>query len=130
MQDFPMKKIMVFDQRFVVYLAGGLLSAIIDVGIFQAILVLYGNIVVATSAGFFISLLFNYLFHARFTFETKAHSASFGKYLVIVCLNYLIALGFVSLAFTLFDNALAGKIASLPVIAVGGYLFGKYWIFK
>lgn len=121
---------MVLDQRFLIYLAGGALSAAIDVGIFQALLTVGASLVVATSAGFFISLVVNYLFHARFTFTTAARGASFGKYLVVVAFNYGIALGMVTLAASLLGSPLTGKILSLPVIAIIGFFAGKHWIFK
>lgn len=121
---------MVLDQRFLIYLAGGALSAAIDIGIFQALLMVGANLVVATSTGFFISLVVNYLFHAKFTFTTTARTASFGKYLVVVAFNYGIALGMVTLGASLLASPLTGKILSLPVIAVIGFFAGKYWIFK
>jgi putative flippase GtrA len=120
----------VLDQRFLIYLVGGALSAAIDVGIFQALLVYGASLVVATSTGFFISLVVNYLFHARFTFTSTARTASFGKYLVVVAFNYAMALGMVSLAASLLGSPLTGKILSLPVIAIIGFFAGKHWIFK
>lgn len=121
---------MVLDRRFLIYLAGGALSAAIDVGIFQALLLSGASLVVATSTGFFISLIVNYLFHAKFTFTTAARTASFGKYLVVVAFNYGIALSMVTLASSLLDSPLTGKILSLPMIALIGFFAGKHWIFK
>lgn len=121
---------MTFDRSFAVYLAGGLLSAAIDIGIFQALLLIDAGLVIATSAGFFISLLVNYLFHAKYTFSAKAHSSSFAKYLLVVGANYLFTLGLVTLAFAILGSALIGKLISLPVIALIGYFAGKHWIFK
>ena len=121
---------MVLDQRFLIYLAGGALSAAIDVGIFQALLVYGASLVVATSTGFFISLVVNYLFHAKFTFTSTALTCSLGKYVVVFAFNYEMALGMVSLAASMLDSPLTGKILSLPVVAIIGFLTGKYWIFK
>ncbi len=118
------------ERSFVIYLLGGLLSAGIDIGIFQTLLVLGASLVVATSAGFFISLLVNYLFHAKYTFAAKAHTGSFARYLLVVGANYFLTLGLVTLAFALLGNALIGKLIALPIIAVIGYLAGKHWIFK
>lgn len=121
---------MVLDRSFAIYLCGGVLSAGIDVGIFQSLLMLDASLLVATSAGFFISLLFNYLFHAKYTFGAKAHGASFTRYLVVVAGNYLLTLGLVNLAYSLIGNPLVGKLIALPVIALVGYFAGKHWIFK
>ena len=96
-----------------------------------SVMLVYGaSLIVATSTGFFISLVVNYLFHAKFTFTSAARTSSFGKYLIVVAFNYGIALGMVSLAASLLDSPLTGKILSLPVIAVIGFLAGKHWIFK
>lgn len=121
---------MVLDQRFLIYLAGGAVSAGIDVGIFQALLIYGTSLVVATSAGFFISLVVNYLFHAKFTFTSTARTSSFGKYLIVVAFNYALALGIVSLGAMLLESPLTGKILSLPIVALIGYFAGKYWIFR
>lgn len=121
---------MTFDRSFAIYIAGGVLSAVIDIAIFQTLLILGTGLVVATTAGFFISLLFNYLFHAKYTFAAKANSSSFARYLLVVGANYLLTLGLVTLAFAMMGNALVGKLVSLPVIALIGYFVGKHWIFK
>jgi hypothetical protein len=36
----------------------------------------------------------------------------------------------VALSVSLLDSPLAGKLASLPLVALNGYVLGKYWIFK
>jgi hypothetical protein len=30
----------------------------------------------------------------------------------------------------MFDSPMAGKIVSLPLVAVNGYLLGRFWIFR
>lgn len=120
-----------WDARFALYLAGGVLSALVDIGIMQSLIAATVNPMVATSAGFASGLLVNYLFHARLTFKSvQGSSGSFPRYLCVVAANYLLTLAFVAAALAVFDQALAGKLLSLPVIAVNGYLLGKHWIFK
>lgn len=63
---------MVLDQRFLIYLVGGALSAALDVDVFQVFLVYSARLIVATSTGFFICLVVNYLSHAKFTFTSAA----------------------------------------------------------
>lgn len=121
---------MVIDRRFGVYLIGGASSAAIDILIFQGLLLYGANLVLATSAGFFVSLLFNYLFHAKFTFSSNARVSSFGKYLMIVGINYLLSLSLVTLGANFLNSPLAGKIIALPLVAFIGYLAGKHWIFR
>ena len=48
----------------------------------------------------------------------------------MVALNYLLTVGLVGAAHQLLGSALAGKLVSLPLVAVNGYLLGRYWIFR
>jgi len=121
---------MINDRSFAIYIAGGALSAAIDIGIFQLLLVMGASLILATSAGFLISLIVNYLFHARYTFAAKVDASSIGKYLLVVVANYLLTLGLVTLAFGLLGSALCGKLIALPIIALIGYFAGRHWIFK
>ena len=117
-------------RQFVIYVGGGVVSALIDIGVMQWLLSLGWHVVAASSAGFLTGLLFNYMFHAKVTFSAMPQGRSFARYLALVAVNYLITVAMVSVAQSLFGSALAGKLASLPVVAVNGYLLGKYWIFK
>ena len=88
------------------------------------------NYVAATSAGFAAGLLVNYAFHANLTFQTPATTFNFVRFLCVVGINYLITIACVSLSVSLVGIPLAGKLVSLPIIAINGYMLGKYWIFK
>jgi hypothetical protein len=52
------------------------------------------------------------------------------RYIIIVLFNYVLTLGFVAASVRLAGNPLVGKIASLPVVAILGYCFGRSWIFR
>ena len=118
-------------RQFLLYLTGGLLSALIDIGILQLMIRAGINPWLSTTAGFFVGLLFNFLFHANLTFRSATSLRSFIQYLVVVGLNYSITLLFIYISYSLMhEGVLPGKIVSLPVIAANGYLLGKYWIFK
>jgi putative flippase GtrA len=119
----------VLPQLFV-FIAGGCLSALIDVGLMQLLIAAGMAPLLATSAGFLAGLTVNFAFHARVTFNASAIPATFTRYLCVVALNYLLTIGMVALTLALFGSALAGKLVSLPVVAVNGYFFGKHWIFK
>lgn len=121
--------------QFVVYLAGGVLSALVDIGVMQLLIAGGTAYPLATSAGFASGLLLNYAFHAKLTFRSAATTFSFARYMCVVGVNYLLTMGCVSLAVTLLPfpvetGALIGKLVSLPVVAINGFLLGKYWIFK
>lgn len=125
-----MVKLAVRHRQFLLYLAGGLLCALIDVGLMQVLIGRGIDHVAAATAGFAAGLLINYAFHSTLTFQGAPTVFSFTRYLCVVGFNYLLTIGFVSLAVALADSALAGKLLSLPVVALNGFLLGKYWIFR
>jgi putative flippase GtrA len=117
-------------RQIALYLLGGVLSALADIGTMQLLITRGLHYTLATSAGFAIGLLVNYAFHAKLTFRTAGNARSFARYLCVVGLNYGLTLGCVALSVALLDQALAGKIASLPLVAISGFVLGKYWIFR
>jgi putative flippase GtrA len=117
-------------RQFATFMAGGLLCALIDIGVMQLLLRGGVHFAGATTAGFLAGLLVNYAFHSRVTFDAAASASSFARYLCVVGLNYLLTIGCVALAVSLAGMPLAGKIASLPLVSVNGYLLGKFWIFR
>jgi putative flippase GtrA len=125
-----MTRILGMDARVLIYLAGGVLSALTDIGLMQLLISAGMGVYVATSLGFFGGLLFNYAFHARVTFKSAPGLQSFVRYLCVVAVNYLLTLAFVAVSLALLDNALVGKILSLPVIAAIGFLLSKRWIYR
>jgi putative flippase GtrA len=117
-------------KQFLVFIIGGVLSAVVDVGS-MVMLLRFGSIVfIATTAGFLFGLVVNYLFHLRLTFSANNSASTAARYLVIVSVNYLITLAFVFLGVHVCGGATLGKVASIPVIAVIGFLLSKYWAFR
>jgi putative flippase GtrA len=125
-----MRKVLNHSRQFGTFVAGGLLCALVDIGVMQWLLRAGAHFTGATTAGFLAGLLVNYAFHSRVTFESAASTASFARYLCVVGLNYLLTMGCVSLAVSLAGMPLLGKIVSLPLVAVSGYLLSKFWIFR
>lgn len=116
--------------QFAVFVLGGLLCAALDVGLMKVLLWRGSSPLLATSGGFLAGLLLNYAFHARVTFSRLASNGSFARFLCVVAINYMITVALVNLALALGFPPLAGKIVSLPVVAVNGFLLSKHWIFK
>ena len=125
-----MRKVMSHSRQFGTFIAGGLLCALVDIGLMQLLLRSGVHFAGATTAGFLAGLLVNYAFHSRVTFDAAASASSFARYLCVVGLNYLLTLGCVALGVRLAGMPLAGKLASLPLVAVNGYLLSKHWIFR
>jgi putative flippase GtrA len=116
--------------QFVVFVAGGVLSAVADIGTMQLLLSGGAAALAAASAGFVVGLAVNYAFHAKVTFRQLGCGRALGRYLCVVGLNYLLTLALVALGQQLAGSALLGKIASLPVVAANGFLLSKFWVFK
>ena len=117
-------------RQFAVYITGGLLCALADIGLMLVLLEAGMHHTTAASAGFFAGLVINYAFHSRVTFNAAANPANFARYLCLIGANYLLTIGCVALADAAIASSLAGKLLSLPLVAVNGYLLGKYWIFR
>lgn len=116
--------------QFIIFVAGGVLCALIDIGIMQFLLANHYAPFAAASTGFLAGLLVNYAFHAKVTFKNVATPATFLRFICVVGINYLITIALVTLGVAWWQSALAGKIVSLPVVAINGFFLSKYWIFK
>lgn len=125
-----MYKRLFLQRQFLLFVAGGLLTALIDIGLMQLALRAGLPSLTAASIGFVAGLAVNYAFHARVTFARLSQSHSMWRYLVVVGVNYGLTLLLVALAHVLLDNPLAGKLISLPVVAANGFLLSKFWVFK
>jgi putative flippase GtrA len=117
-------------RQFAIYVCGGVLCALIDIGIMQLLLRQGVHLASATTAGFLAGLLVNYVFHSTVTFAAGATPVRFARYLCVVAVNYALTIACVTAAQALFQAPLLGKIASLPLVALSGYVLGKFWIFK
>lgn len=117
-------------RQFVVYIGVGILTALLDIGTMQALLLAGTGSTVAVSAGFTLGLVFNYFTHLRVTFKATGSQGSVLRFGILVLLNYGLTLACVELGLWLLDSVLAGKLLSLPVVAVNGFLLGRYWVFR
>lgn len=116
--------------RFALYLAGGVLSAAVDIGTLQALLACGVPTLVATTVAFVTGLVVNYGWHARVTFGQQGKAASFARYLCVVAVTYAMTVALVAWFEHAFGSPLAGKLVALPLTTVAGYLLGKWWIYK
>ena len=117
-------------RQFIIYLTVGVLSAIVDIGTMQFALWFETGINLAVTLGYTLGLTFNYLCHQRITFKAATTTVTVVRFGIFVLINYLVTLVFVFTSVHWFDAAMPGKLASLPVVAIIGFLAGKYWIFK
>lgn len=125
-----MRRLLAHRRQVALFLTGGVLSALVDIGVMQVLVAFGYHYAGATTCGFGAGLVVNYLYHAKVTFDSPTSGASLSRYACLVALNYLITLVCVALAAHIADFALAGKIISLPLVAANSFLLGKFWIFK
>ena len=125
-----MRRLTLPTTQFLVFVAGGGLSALVDIGLMQLLIVNGLAPLTAATAGFAAGLCVNYAFHARVTFKNVTTMRTLSRFLCVVALNYLLTLGLVAVSVGLFQQALIGKLLSLPLVAVNGFILSKYWIFK
>ncbi|MFT4840731.1 MAG: putative flippase GtrA [Planctomycetota bacterium] len=117
-------------RQFVTFVAVGVACALVDIGLLHFLSQTGMQIVAATTIGFGAGLLLNFALHLRVTFATTLSRKTLWRYLAVVAINYCITLLFVTLSCELLASPLPGKIASLPVIAVNGFLLSKHWVFN
>lgn len=126
-----MQKLSVFmTPHFLIYVGGGVLCAVIDIGLMQILVANMIDPVIAASAGFIMGLLVNYVFHAKVTFKNATTPVTFFRFMCLVALNYLITIVLVALAAQWLSYPLVGKLLSLPIVAINGFFLGKHWVFK
>jgi len=121
---------MTLNPQFLVFIAGGALSALVDIGLMQLLIVSQVDPLAATSVGFLAGLLVNYAFHSKVTFKNVMSTKTLVRFLCVVGLNYMLTLALVALSLSFFHNALVGKLVSLPLVALNGFFLSKHWIFK
>lgn len=117
-------------QQFLIYITVGVVCALIDIGAMQGLIYLGYHYGLAASLGFALGLVVNYILHATLTFRAPSSMPTIIKFMVIVIGNYLVTMAFIFGSQRFLGGVLVGKVASLPVIAVNGFLFSKYWVFR
>ncbi len=116
-------------RQFSTYILVGIVCAVIDVGLMQLLIFLGMHYMAATTIGFVTGLLINFLLHTQITFNTRYSHHALLCYLVVVGANYLLTLLVVELFHHWLEMAILGKLISLPLIAINGFLLGKNWIY-
>lgn len=122
--------LLVWVRQFGIFIGVGLVCAAVDVGFMYWLISAGVSPWVSASWGFAIGLLLNFLLHSRMTFKASASWERLGRFLVVVGLNYLLTLGFVGMSTWWMESPLTGKLISLPLVAINGFLLSRFWIFK
>lgn len=117
-------------RQFAVFIGVGITCAAIDIGLMQ--LLTWGGMhyMIATTLGFAAGLVVNFRMHTRITFRTSYSHSALMRFMVVILTNYLLTLLSVSLFHSWLDMALLGKVLSLPLVAINGFLLSKYWVYR
>ena len=119
-----------FYWQFATFTAVGLFSAALDLCTLFTFLQLGVSPYVALTGAFICGLAINLWLHARFTFESTVRTENAIRFLFVVVVNYVLTLSIVLVFDRLGQGHFLGKIASLPLAALHGYLWSKHWVFK
>lgn len=117
-------------RQFIVFVGVGLACAAIDIGLMQTLTWAGMHYMLATTLGFGAGLAVNFLLHTRITFSASYSHGTLLRFMAVVLANYLLTLLTVSLFHAWLDMALLGKVVSLPLVAVNGFLLSKHWVYR
>ncbi|WP_409450700.1 GtrA family protein [Comamonas sp.] len=121
---------MIFSRQFLIYASVGVASATIDIGLMKFLIANDINYLFAATLGFTAGLTFNFCLHTWVTFRSRYSHSALIKYLLVVLVNYALTLTSISSFHHLFGMPVLGKIISLPLVAINGFLLIKYWVHK
>lgn len=127
-----MRKFVARQTQFFVFVGGGILCVLLDICVMQLLIRAGVGYQVAASVGFVSGLLLNYTFHKYLTFKS-ADNFNFVRYLIVVGINYGMTMGCIGIGVLVLgepeaQSALVGKLVSLPLVAINGFVLSKYWI--
>ena len=117
-------------QQFIVFCVVGIISAIIDVASLIQLAQLGVPPYFAVTIAFFFGLVVNLWLHSHLTFQTRVNTKNAVRFLMVIVMNYVFTMCFVFLFEQLGLSYLIGKILSLPLVAIHGFLWGRLWVFK
>ena len=116
--------------QFVTFTAVGLFSAAVDLGALFTLLQLGVTPFVALTGAFICGLGINLWLHSRLTFESTLRTENSIRFLLVVVMNYVLTLSVVFVLERLGQGYFSGKITSIPLVALHGFLWSKHWVFK
>jgi putative flippase GtrA len=117
-------------RQFAAFLGVGLASAAVDLTTTGALIWLGLHYGVAASAGFALGLWLNFMGHSGLSFPSTRSAAMVMRFSMVTVMNYLVTLALVTAGVHWLQSPMLGKLLSIPVVAIHGFLWGKYWVFK
>jgi putative flippase GtrA len=116
--------------QFVLFILVGLTCAVIDVGLMKLLNMFGVYYMYAATLGFLAGLAANFVLHTCLTFRASYSHAKLVRFMSVVLVNYLITMACVSALQHWMEMPVLGKVISLPLVAVNGFLLSKHWVYK
>ena len=116
--------------QFATFTAVGLLSAFVDLGALFIFIQFGLSPYLGITAAFICGLCINLWFHKRFTFTSKLMEENAIRFFLLVGMNYGLTLGVIFFFQQLGQTYIVGKVISLPLVAINGFLWSKHWVFR
>jgi putative flippase GtrA len=117
-------------KQFLIFVAVGAGCALIDIGLMQLLIKFGIYYLVATTLGFFVGLVANFLLHTHVTFGVNYSNCALFRFATVVMINYSLTLSSVYIFQIGLNMPLLGKLISLPFVAISGFLLSKNWVYK
>ncbi len=118
------------EKRFPVFVAVGVGCALVDIGLMKLLIWVGFYYLIATTFGFAVGLVMNFLLHTHVTFKKKYSHGTLARFMIVVLINYALTLSMVFLLQILLNMPTLGKLISLPMVAANGFLLSKKWVFR
>ena len=84
----------------------------------------------AATLGFAAGVVVNFFLHTHITFSKKYSHSALMRFMSVVLINYLLTMLIVSLFQMSLNMPILGKIISLPLVAINGFLLSKNWVYR
>ena len=123
-------EMLVVSRQVVTFVGVGVACAVIDIGLMVLLIFAGLHHVTAATFGFVAGLILNFALHTKVTFSSQYSHKILVKFIAVVTVNYLLTIMLVGISFEWLGSAVVGKVISLPMVAVNGFLLSKYWIYK
>lgn len=117
-------------KQFGKFILVGLVTALADIAVMKALLHMQFPAWICATMGFLVGLIVNYVLHTLVTFESRISFQRLGRFLIVILVNYGLTLVCVQFGLSSLDSAMLGKIISLPLVAVNGFLLSRFWVFR
>ena len=116
--------------QFVLYCLSGLISTSVDLACLWLLVRLGMSQLLAVSLAFWLGVLVNAQLHASLTFKRRLGYGHMLRFVVVLGMNYWLTIAVVSLSQTMWGTYWVGKVLSLPLVAIVGFVLSRRWVFK